>query len=104
MDADIAAAGARPRPPMCLAPPHSPSGVLSAKASTCGELISALPAQVRALFVVGRASAESYPDVLAVNVTEGQRMRAYGNTASRIIRSFFNTSNIIKSYFALCFS
>lgn len=40
------------------------------------------PPQLRALFVVGAGSAERRPDVLPVNVTEGQRMRAHG-TASR---------------------
>jgi len=41
------------------------------------------PPQVRALFVVGMASAEPRPDVLPVNVTEGQRMWAHGDTAVR---------------------
>ena len=42
-----------------------------------------VPPQVRALFVVGAGGAEPRPDVFPVNVTEGQRMWAHGDTASR---------------------
>jgi hypothetical protein len=60
----------------------------------CSSLLFAYALQVRALFVVGHASAEPSPDVLAVNVTEGERLRAHGDTATHTISGKVVTGSV----------